>query len=371
MERFDPKIKIDQQNNITIIFYKRLDTDTVTKIWYLCLDLLPKHHPPILNLDLDQVEYCDGAGIALLLELKHQQIKHGREVTLTGLTPWLQKILKIVENSTPIEESQQNLDIATRVGILTVKIWDNVQENIVFIGLLIVQLIHTLFRPQTLRWRDFWRVVEETGPNALPLITMIGFLVGLISTFQGASPLARFGAQIYLANLVGLGLVREMGPLMTAVLLAGRTASSFAAELGTMKVDREIDALTTMGLEPVKFLAIPRLLAVTLMSPLLSIFLIFFGLVGCGLVMQSLGYNLDIYLNQLHSAISMKDFLSGLIKTIVFGMVIASVGCLHGLKTRYGPSAVGYSTTQAVVSSITMIVVVDGIFASLYYVFGI
>jgi phospholipid/cholesterol/gamma-HCH transport system permease protein len=252
------------------------------------------------------------------------------------------------------------------VGVL-----NNIRENIILIGMLSVHLLQTLLHPKSVRWQDFMKTMEDIGPNALPLIVLIGFLVGLITAFQAAIPLGRFGAQIYIADLVGLTLVKEMAPLMTAVLLAGRTASAYAAEIGSMKINQEIDALTTMGLDPVKFLTIPRILAATIMTPILSLFLLFFGLVGCGVVMQSLGYNYDIYIHQLESAIQLKDFLGGFIKTFVFGIVIAGIGCLHGLKTRFGASAVGYSTTQAVVSSIIMIVIIDGIFACVYYVLGI
>ena len=158
---------------------------------------------------------------------------------------------------------------------------------------------------------------------------------------------------------------------MTAVILAGRTASSFAAEIGTMQINQEIDALKTMGLNPIQFLTIPRVIATTLMTPILSVFLILCGLLGCAIVMRTLGYPLDAFLNQLYEAIRIRDCIGGLIKVFAFGFVIASVGCLHGLKTKTGALSVGNSTTQAVVSSIIMMVIVDGIFALVYYILGI
>jgi phospholipid/cholesterol/gamma-HCH transport system permease protein len=228
-----------------------------------------------------------------------------------------------------------------------------------------------LANPKHIRWQDFWRSLEDIGPKALPIILLIGFLVGVIITFQSAAPFAKFGAQIYIVDLVGLGLVREMGPLMTAIILSGRTASAFAAEIGSMKINQEIDALITMGISPVKFLSIPRILAATLMTPLLSLFLMAAGVVGCFLTMVSLGNNFHMISNELYQIVTVQDFIAGLLKTFVFGAIITSIGCLHGIKTSMGASAVGTSTTKAVVSSLIMLTVADGIFAVVYYALGI
>lgn len=365
-------VKEIANNALLIEFSDRLDLRTVADLWQPCLDIQNKRKPDILNIDVKKVNYCDGAGVALLLELKRRQIKAEKKFDIQGLNSWLENLLLAAEKpiKTPREEGFF-VNVAETVGMVTVRVFKNIRENIIFSGKLSVELARAFSHPVSIRWQDFWHTLEEVGPNALSLIALIGFLVGLISTFQSAEPLGRFGAQIYIINLVGLGLIREMGPLMSAVLLAGRTASAFAAELGTMKINQEIDALTTMGLDPVRFLTIPRILATTVIAPFLNIFLIFFGLVGCGLVMNSLGYNFDLFMNQLYSSIGLGDIIGGMIKTFVFGFVIASVGCLHGLKTRIGASAVGLSTTQAVVSSIIMIVFVDGIFSCVYYVLGI
>ena len=254
---------------------------------------------------------------------------------------------------------------------MAIKLLNNIRDNITFVGEITYHFFSILRNPKTLRWKDFWKMIEEVGPNALIITVLIGFLVGLITAFQSTIPLTRFGAQIYVANLVGISLVRELGPLMTAIILAGRTASSFAAEIGTMKINQEIDALNTMGLNPIRFLVVPRVIATFLMTPLLNMFLIFFGVVGCGIVMHQLGFNTDLYLNQLHLAIRITDWVGGTIKASVFGLLIATIGCLHGLKTRVGPAAVGSATTMAVVDSIIMLVIVDGIFACVYYALGV
>jgi phospholipid/cholesterol/gamma-HCH transport system permease protein len=189
--------------------------------------------------------------------------------------------------------------------------------------------------------------------------------------FQSAIPMREFGADIYVANLIGLSMLRELGPLLTAIILAGRSGSAFAAELGTMKVSEELDALVTMGLEPVDFLVVPRLIAAVAMTPLLSIWAGFLGLVGGAVVMRSLGFPFVTYVIQVESAVTVSDMISGLSKAFVFGIVVAAIGCLRGLQTRSGASAVGQSTTRAVVSGLVLITIVDGVFAVVFYYLGI
>jgi phospholipid/cholesterol/gamma-HCH transport system permease protein len=189
--------------------------------------------------------------------------------------------------------------------------------------------------------------------------------------FQSAIPMRQFGAEVYVANLIGLSMVRELGPLLTAILLAGRSGSAFAAELGTMKVSEEIDALTTMGLEPVGFLVVPRVIAAVAMTPLLAVFASLLGLVGGAVVMLSLGFPLVTYVIQIKSAVTAGDMLGGLGKSLAFGIVVAAIGCLRGLQTKSGASAVGESTTRAVVSGLVLITLVDGIFAVVFYYLGV
>ncbi|MGB2930729.1 MAG: ABC transporter permease [Desulfobacterales bacterium] len=232
-------------------------------------------------------------------------------------------------------------------------------------------LVQALLNPKQVRWKDAFLVAETAGVNALPVIGLVGFLMGLIMAFQAAIPMRQFGAEIYVANLVGLSMVRELGPLMTAVVLAGRSGSSFAAELGTMKINEEIDALITMGLDPVRFLVVTRVLAAVIMTPLLTLFADLIGVMGGSIVLLSMGYSLSSYFNQMVSMVNYVDLLGGLFKSIVFGLMVAGIGCLRGLQTEIGASAVGDSTTRAVVGGIVLIVVADGIFSVVYYYIGI
>jgi phospholipid/cholesterol/gamma-HCH transport system permease protein len=176
-----------------------------------------------------------------------------------------------------------------------------------------------------------------------------------------------FGVEIYVADLAALSLLRVMGPLMSAIIFAARSGSAFAAEIGTMKVNEELDALSTMGIDPVRFLAVGRVLAGMAVTPLLAVFASLFGLIGAGAVMLGLGFPLITYFNQVVSAVDVVDFIGGLFKAAVFGLLVAAVGCLRGLQTKSGPSAVGDSATRAVVSGIVLIILAEGVFAVVFY----
>jgi phospholipid/cholesterol/gamma-HCH transport system permease protein len=240
-----------------------------------------------------------------------------------------------------------------------------------FTGELALALAQALRHPRSLRWAEVWLVTEKAGVNALPIVALICFLIGLIMAFQATIPMRQFGVEIYVANLTALSMLRELGPLMTALILTGRTSSAFAAELGTMKINEEIDALTTMGLAPVSFLVVTRVLAVLIVLPLLSLFANLMGLVGGATVLLSLGYPLVTYVRQVLSAVDLVDLTGGLAKTLVFALIVSGVGCLHGLNTRSGASAVGDAATRAVVTGIILIVIADGVFSVVYYYLGI
>ena len=223
-----------------------------------------------------------------------------------------------------------------------------------------------------MRWKDVWRICEQVGADALPIVALISFLLGMILAFQSAVPMKRFGAEIFVADLIGLSMLRELGPLMTAILLAGRSGAAFAAEIGTMRVNQEVDALTTMGLEP---RPLPRHAAdhrrraddaaARRCSPTWS------GLLGGALTMQSFSIPFVTFLKEVDSAVTMTDFLAGFVKSFVFAMLVAGIGCLRGLQTRAGASAVGDAATRAVVTGIILLVVVDGLFAVAYYLLDI
>jgi phospholipid/cholesterol/gamma-HCH transport system permease protein len=213
-----------------------------------------------------------------------------------------------------------------------------------------------------------FRVFEVAGVNALPVVGLLTFLVGMVIAFESAQPLAQFGAQVFVANLLGLVMTRELGPVMAAIMLAGRSGSAFAAELGTMKVNEELNALETMGLSPIQFLVIQRVVAGILLTPVLTIYAMYAGLLGGIPVLLGLGFPLRMVLQQIQSSLHFGDIAEGLSKSVVFGGIVAAVSCLRGIQTGEGPRAVGDSTTRSVVSSILLIIFADAIFASITYV---
>jgi phospholipid/cholesterol/gamma-HCH transport system permease protein len=218
-----------------------------------------------------------------------------------------------------------------------------------------------------MRWKEVLRVFEAAGVNALPVVSLLTFLVGMVIAFESAQPLEQLGAQVFVANLLGLVMSRELGPVMAAIMLAGRSGSAFAAELGTMKVNEELNALQTMGLSPVQFLVVQRVVAGILLTPVLTVFAMYAGLLGGIPVLLGLGFPLRMVLHQIQSSLHFGDLAEGITKSIVFGAIVASVSCLRGLQTGEGPRAVGESTTRSVVSSILLIILADTIIASVTY----
>lgn len=350
-----------------------LDSATTGHAWRDALQLINQSKPKRLIVDASQLTYCDGAGVALLLELRRRQQNRRDTYEIQSLDPAYQALLDLYGRSDaqrpdPLAPS---VSPAEQIGRATVALGNDIVVLIAFVGELCTALARAARRPSLVRWRDAFLTAELVGVNALPIIALLGFLLGLIMAFQSAIPMREFGADIYVANLIGLSMLRELGPLLTAIILAGRSGSAFAAELGTMKVSEELDALTTMGLEPVGFLVVPRVIAAVAMTPLLAIFAGLLGLIGGAVVMLSLGFPLVTYIIQVKSAVTVGDMVGGLGKSFAFGIVVAAIGCLRGLQTKSGASAVGESTTRAVVSGLVLITVVDGIFAVVFYYLGI
>jgi len=362
------------EEDLQLVIGGRLDTETTGPLWTKAVEKVAQVKPKTLIIDATAVQYCDGAGTGLLLELKRRQESRDGLVKIVGLKPEFKQLMDLFdpgELSEPVSEPASFVRIAEQVGEASVTLCTDFRDQVSFLGELCVKLSYTMFHPLSLRWKDTFLIAEKSGANAVGITALLGFLIGLILAFQSAVSMQKFGAEIYVADLVVLSLFRELGPLLTAFVLAARTGSAFAAEIGTMKVNEEIDALTTMGIEPVRFLVIPRVLAAVFVTPLLTMFMNLFGLIGCGLVMVSLGFAPITFLNQIQEAASLTDLFSGLVKTVFFGALIAGIGCSRGLKTGTGASAVGDSATRAVVAGIIAIVVVDGVFAVIYYFLGI
>ena len=359
---------------LTFAIEGRLDSGSAGKIWREANETVARAGAQQVVLDASRIEYCDGSGIALLVQLRNRQQRAGGNFEVRDLRPEFQELLDAWGSGDPgrLEtQPKHRRNFIEGIGEAVVEVWKDTGALISFVGELASGLMKTAFHPRRVRWKDTLLIAEAVGVNALPIVALIGFLMGLIMAFQAAIPLRQFGAQIYVANLIGLSILRELGPLMTAIVVAGRSGSAFAAELGTMKVREEIDALMTMGLDPVRFLVVTRVIAAVLMTPLLTIFADLVGLIGGSVVLLSLGFSLTTFYHQVQSAVTYGSLVGGLVKSFVFGILVAGIGCLRGLQTKTGAAAVGESTTRAVVSGIILITITDGIFSVVYYYLGV
>lgn len=297
------------------------------------------------------------------------------EYETQGLPAGVVKLLALaaaVPKQVDSPHSPRSVPALTQVGLFFMGFMRGEKESLSFLGELILGFLNFFRGKARFRRVDLGLFVQECGPRALPIVSVISVLVGIILAFVGAVQLRMFGAQIYVASLVAIAMTREMGAMMTAIIMAGRTGAAYAAQLGTMQVNEEIDALQTFGISPIDFLVLPRTLALILMMPLLCIYSDFMGILGGGLIgLGMLDLSLVEYFNETKRAVSLVDFNAGLIKSVVFGVLIAFSGCLRGIQCGRSSAAVGLAATSAVVTAIVLIVVADGLFAVVYDALGI
>jgi len=307
----------------------------------------------------------DSLLMTFLLDFSRACTQRELAVDVTGLPEGVQALLKL---AAAVPERKGDRRIARRTlwiaefGEGARILWRDALFITRFIGEITLTGMALLARRPRFRRIDLWLQIQDCGPSALPIVALISLLVGLILAFVGAVQLALFGAQIYIADLVGLGMTREMGALMTAIIMAGRSGAAFAAQIGSMNVNLEISALKVMGFSPIEFLVLPRMLALILVMPILCLFSDLMGIVGGGLV--SIGIfdiPLTQYLHRTIESVHLPDFLIGVSKGALFGVLIALAGCIRGVQCGRSASAVGNATTSAVVTSIVFIVIADSI----------
>ncbi len=363
-------LRVDRgEKSTTLHLAGRLDDSTVASCWSPALEAAGRARGG-LKVDCGGVEYCGGAGFALLAALEEAAKQRGLPMELEALPARFRAMFDGIDwqkLEKPAVPSRGHGNWVAEVGHATAARLDEWAGETAFVGEVGAGLVGLGREPRRLRLREWWVIVEKAGTNALPIVALISFLMGMIMAFQSAMPMRQFGVDIFVVNLVALAITRELGPLMTAIVLAGRSGSAFAAEIGTMKVNEEVAALTTMGLSPVRFLAVPRVLAGIVVTPVLTVYSMVIGIAGGFFVMMMLGFPLATLLKQLAGSLTSQDVVAGLIKSFFFGAVVAGVGCMRGLQTGAGASAVGDSTTRSVVTSIFLIVVLDAIFAVVYY----
>ncbi|WP_264982218.1 ABC transporter permease [Pseudodesulfovibrio portus] len=352
----------------------RLDADGTASIWKAALEAVKAASFSAVEADCGEVTYMDGAGVALLVRLREVAAAKNAPITLSRLRDEDENLLMLTwETELPQWDraNRERRGLAVAVGEATGEIWKTIHQMISFVGESFALLGQAILHPGQVRWKDVLLSCINVGVDSMFIIVLIGFLMGLIMSFQSAISLQRFGGEIFVPNMLGLVMFREMGPLVTSILLAARSGSAFAAEIGTMKINEELDALTTMGLSPMKFLVVPKLLSTMMVVPLMTMFFNLASLVGGAVVMLSMGYPLVTFTSRVFSYLDFGDFWGGMGKALVFSFLVAGVGCLRGIQTRTGASAVGLSTTSAVVSGIILIAFADGIFAMAFYYLGI
>jgi phospholipid/cholesterol/gamma-HCH transport system permease protein len=323
-----------------------------------------------LLFDASKVSSLDGSAFAFLIDVEEAQQKAGGQFEIQGLDPKYQPLLQEfapISNLFPDSTPKPKTGFVVSTGMAAQDLLDDARGLIIFTGHLTADLIWSVRHINQVRWGDFVNAAVQAGIAALPIVGLVAFLIGVILSFQAAIGMEQFGAVSFVGPLAALGIVREMGPLITAILLAGRSSAAFAAEIGTMTVNSEVDALVTGGLSPIRFLVVPRVLAGILVAPILTLFADIVSIFSSMLTMQIYGIPFINFYNGMLAAVDVEDILSGLLKATLFGVVVSAMGCLRGMQTGTGAAAVGISATRAVVSSIVMIVLVDGIFAYISY----
>ncbi len=358
----------------TLAISGRLDASTLVTVWDKAVEGVRPVSSGSVEVDLSALDYCDGAGLGLFAELRRLVTLGGGELAFTGVHDDLQPLMDSAELADPIGKERippRRPGFVSLVGAGTAGLIEEIYDMLAGVGDLTHALLWAVTHPHRVRYKDVLLTCERAGADAVPVVCLLGGLIGLIIAYQAYEPMEQYGAQAMIPQLVSMLMVRELGPLITAILLAGRSGSAFAAEIGTMKVTEELSALETFGLSPAQFLVVPRVLAAVIMTPFLSLFATIVGVAGGYIVMASKGYSLNYYINAATSMPDSVDLIQGVVKTAVFALLVAAIGCYYGMKTQSGPGAVGESTTKSVVAGIVLVIATDGILGVVFYYMGI
>jgi len=329
------------------------------------------------RIDLAAVTHLDTAGVHFLLTIEAALADLGLTVELVGSHGEQLRLIEAVREHAcrpvPVPRQLPSLiNLVADCGKAVFGIARDARLLVSFLGQTVTILVFSLLRPWRIRWRAVARHMETTGLNALPIVGLISFLIGLVLAFQGAAQLEQFGAQIFTVNIVGVGVLREMAILLTAIIVAGRSGSAFTAQLGSMQVNEEIDALRTLGLDPMEVLVLPRVLGLVLVMPLLAFYADLMGLLGGAIMTDiALGITLPEFIAQLRQSVDLGDLFVGLVKAPPFAFLIAMVGCFEGFRVSRSAESVGHATTRAVVEGIFLVIVLDAVMSIFFQVIGV
>ena len=336
------------------------------------LNELPVPDGSSVLIDGAEIAAMDTSGAWLLLQVRRHMEAANRQVNFSGFLPDHARLIKYITG----ESQDAERVIAPHPKPSFMDHWQAVSSGLVdflaFIGQAVVSLFRAIRHPGRIRWPEIFTEIHETGVKALPIVGLLSFLMGVVFAYLGAVQLSQYGADLYIADMVGYAMLRELSPLLTAILVCGRTGSAFAAQIGTMQVREEVDALETIGVSPVDLLVLPKLLALILVLPLLSVFADVLAVIG-GMVQANLQLGLGFYafLFRLQEAISFSTFMIGIGKAPVFAAIIAIVGCYQGFKVQGSAESVGRHTTISVVHSIFLVIVTDAMFSVLFSLMGV
>ena len=369
----DYTLNIEEKNGlVTLSFSGRIDLETMESVDSKLDAFWESSHPTEIAADLSDVKYMDSAGAMLLLQLEEKAKETGISFQFLNEKEKFKGIMNLLDMKAlhlpPLISEEEQKGFFELFGEAAQRVYDDFIRVMTFIGELLTAMMHSLRHPLAVRWAAVFFYMKRVGVDGLPIVSLISLLVGVIIAFMSSLQLKQFGATTYVAALVGFAMVRELGPLMTAIIVAGRSGSAFSAEIGSMMINEEVDALTTMGFDPIRFLAIPKVLASILVVPLLTIYAAFFGIMG-GLMVGVLGLDLTVYsfIKQTMDSFKVFDVVSSLIKAAVFAMLISGIACQRGFQVRGGAEAVGAATTSAVVAGIFLIVLANSAFAIILY----
>lgn len=348
---------------------------TIPHIASVHLDPPPDPPSEAIKVDFSAVVALDTAGAWLLHRELGTLEKRGYRLEISGLRPEFVALYDRVRASS--EKLSKTAGVPrdgflTRLGRATVDLVAQTAAFLSFVGEIALSLLPLAIRPLRLRWRLVLNNVQSAGVDALPIVGLLALLMGVVIAYQGAIPLSQYGANIYIADLVGLAMLRELAPMITAIIVAGRTGASYTAEIGSMKINEEIDALKVMGIAPMEMLVIPKLVALVLVLPLLTLFADFLGVLG-GMVMAQMVLDVgpEAFIEEFLIAVDVQSLLIGLGKAPVFAAIIAAVGCFQGFQAAGSAESVGQRTTASVVQSIFLIIVIDAAFSVAFSALGI
>ena len=322
-----------------------------------------------IELDLSQVTYVDSAGVAILAGFARRAERHNKALRVTGLVPSVAAALALFPfPETVTVSAAAPLGVLERTGAWMEQVAQLALEFTILCADVVWFTIASLWRRRGIRWQAVLMEMYYMGSQALGVVGLIAFLVGATISLQSAAQLRTFGANLFVADLIGVSITRELGPLITAIVVAGRSGSAVAAEIATMMITEEIDALRTMGLNPTRFLIVPKVIAIALTQPLLTVMANVLAIFGGFLVAVTyLDVSPGAFINRLQTAVQLKDVLTGLFKSILFANLIVTIGALCGLRTHGGADAVGRSTTTSVVAAIFAIIVADALCSLIFY----